>query len=398
MSYSLTASRPRRWTAVAAAGATALAGALVVLAASPAQAADVFITPAQLDTSQTRATGHNDFVADGVRVYTEGTTSTDKAAGYFAVDQDLATAGEPSMDSVRNNMTTTLKPGMQLVTDFDGNGSADGILVGEPTYANGDPLYGDNWWLSNGSKQFVKDGAPSHAGGFGSENNGTLAQWRVAFPDAHIQSFGWSLGSGVLGDDTIRSMTLGPNTYKFKSTGAPVVVDVSGSGPLNRPVTIALAGFDPDGGPVKYTVGRTTDGRTSVSGSNAIFRPRSGFAGTTSFSYTATDANGESGTGTVTVTIDKAPSTLTLTQNNLSTAKNTAILGGKVNSVGKARGGTVTVTEGGTTVATGVANFRNQFRINLGSDIASGQHTYDVTFEGSSQVLPSSGSVTLTVK
>ncbi|MGH3474223.1 MAG: Ig-like domain-containing protein [Aeromicrobium sp.] len=399
MSNSLTASRPRRWSAVAAAGATALAGALVVAVASPAQAADVFITPAQLDTSETRATGHNDFVPDGVRVYTEGTTSTDKAAGYFAVNQDLATAGEPSMDSVRNNMTTTLKPGMQLVTDFDGNGTADGILVGEPTYADGDPLYGDNWWLSNGSKQFVKDGAPSHAGGFGSDNNGTLDQWRTAFPDADIQAFGWSLGSGVLGDDTIRSMTLGPNTYKFKSTGAPVVVDVSGSGPLNKPVTIALAGFDPDGGPVTYMVGRTTDGRTSVSGgTNATFRPKSGFAGTTSFSYTATDANGETGTGTVTVTIDKAPSTLDLTQRNLSTARNTAILAGNIVSAGKARGGTITVSEGGTTVATKVVGLRNYFRINLGSDVTSGEHTYDVTFGGSAQVLPSSGTVTLTVK
>jgi hypothetical protein len=370
---------------------------MVFVAASPAQAAEVFITPAQLNTSETRATGHNDFVPDGVRVWTEGTASTDKAAGYFAVDQDLATAGEPSMDSVRNNMTTTLMPGMQLVADFDGNGTADGILVGEPTYANGSPLYGDNWWLSNGSKQFVKDGAPSHGGGFGSDNNGTLDQWRTAFPDAHIQAFGWSLGSGVLGDDTIRSMTLGANTYKFRATGAPVANPVTASGPLNKQVTVALAGFDPEGGPVTYKVGRSTNGTTRVSGGNAIFRPRYGFAGTTQFTYTATDAQGLSGTSTVTITIDKAPSTLTLSQRN-TYAKNTAYVAGKVNSVGKARGGTITVKEGATTVATAVANGQS-FRIKIGQgNISTGQHTYDVTFEGSAQALPSSASVTLTVR
>ena len=80
---SQTSSRRRKSSAVAV-GAMVLAG--LAFAASPAQAADVFITPAQLNTSETRATGHNDFVPDGVRVYTEGTTSTDKAAGYFAVE------------------------------------------------------------------------------------------------------------------------------------------------------------------------------------------------------------------------------------------------------------------------------------------------------------------------
>lgn len=390
---SQTSSRRRKSSAVAV-GAMVLAG--LAFAASPAQAADVFITPAQLNTSETRATGHNDFVPDGVRVYTEGTTSTDKAAGYFAVSQDLATSGEPSMDSVRNNVTTTLKPGMQLVTDFDGNGSVDGILVGEPTYADGSPLYGDNWWLSNGSKQFVKDGAPSHGGGFGSDNNGTLAQWRVAFPDADIQAFGWSLGSGVLGDDTIRSMTLGSSTYKFRNTGAPVVVDVSGSGPLNKPVTIAPSAFDPEGGPLTYKVGQSSNGRTSVSGGNLVFRPKTGFAGTTTFSYTAKDAEGLTGTGTATVTIDKAPSTLSLSQRN-AFAKNAAYVNVKVVSAGRAVGGTVIVKEGGTTVATAVATAQS-FTIKIGTGIPSGPHTYDVTFEGSAQALPSSESITLTVK
>jgi hypothetical protein len=394
MSNSLTA-RPRRLSAVLAAGATIFAGAMVFVA-SPAQAADVYITPAQLDTTETRATGHNEFVEDGVRVYTEGATSTDKAAGYFAVSKDLADVGEPSMDSVRNDPTTTLRPGMQLVTDFDGNGSVDGILVGEPTYSNGDPLYGNVWWLSNSSKQFVKDAAPSHSGGFGSDNNGTLDQWRGAFPTAHVLAFGWSLGSGVHGDDTIRSMTLGTDTYKFVANGAPIASPVSASGPLNKPVSVPLDAIDPDDGPITYKVGKSPNGTTSVKNGVTTFRPKYGFAGVAQYSYTATDAEGLTDTSTVTITIDKASSTLTLSGRNTN-AKHTAYVSGRVNSLGKARGGIITVKEGATTVGTGQAHGQS-FRILLGHNITSGPHTYDVTFEGSAQVLPSSASVTLLVK
>ena len=54
-------------------------------------------------------------------------------------------------------------------------------------------LYGDDWWLSNGSEQFVKDAAPLHTGGSGSDNHGTLAQWRAAFANTNmIQAAGRS--------------------------------------------------------------------------------------------------------------------------------------------------------------------------------------------------------------
>lgn len=383
----------RRLPSLAAAGALAVAS---LAFAAPAHAATVFITPAQLDESLTRATGHNDFVADGVRVWTEGTTSTDKAAGYFEVDADLAEVGEPAMDSVRNDPTTLLRPGMQLVTDFDGNGSIDGILVGEPTYSDGSPLYGDNWWLSNSSKQFVKDGAPSHGGGFGSDNNGTLDQWRVAFPDAHVYAFGWSLGSGVKGDDTIRSMTLGSTTYKFVNTGAPVVVNVSGSGAFNTVVTIPFEAYDPEGGPLKYTVGKPSTGYARVQGDTAVYRPRGGFTGVTTFTYTATDAQGLSTSGTVSVTIDKAPSTLKLRNSN-TYQRNTAYVSGQVVSKGVARGGTITVMEGANTVAVATLT-GNWFRIKIPGSVPSGQHLYDVMFSGTAQAEEAFGSVTLTVR
>lgn len=181
--------------------------------AVPAAPTNHFVT--SVDESETRATGHNDFGAEGVRVYTEGATSTDKAAGYFAVNTPLADVGEPSMDVVASS--GNLLPSTQLVVDFDNDGSPDGILVGEPKYADGSNLYGDNWWASNGSKQFVKDDAPSHGGGFGSDNNGTLDQWRTNFPDAKVLNSGWSLGSGVKGDATIYSISLGSDNYFFSA-------------------------------------------------------------------------------------------------------------------------------------------------------------------------------------
>jgi hypothetical protein len=325
-------------------------------------------------------------------VYTEGNTSTDKAAGYFAVSQLLASAGEPSMDAEANDSTTTTLPGIQLVTDFDGNGSADGILVGEPTYANGSPLYGNVWWLSNSSSQFVKDGAPSHSVGYGSDNTGTLDGWRAAFPSAKVLAFGWSLGSGVKGDITIHSMTLGANTYKF-AAGAPVTPDVSGSGPLNKQVTIVTGAFDPEGGKLTYKLGPTNKGFAHIQPTGVVvFNPYYGFVGTTSFTYTAKDVTGLTSTGTVTVTITRAPSTLRLAKQYGAAGK--VNLNVTIQSTGQARGGTITVKEGVSTVATKVATSQSnvvQFASSPGS------HTYNVTFGGSVQAEPAAGSITVTV-
>ncbi len=378
--------------------ASAIACVGAVVAAAPAQADDLSLIPAQIDFSETRSLGHNDFLAGGgVRVWTEDSSSQSKAAGYFAVDQDLADVGEPSMESVRNDPTTTLRPGMQLVTDFDGNGTPDGILVGEPTYDNGAVLYGDNWWLSNGSAQFVKDDAPSHGGGFGSNNNGTLNQWRSAFPDAHVAAYGWSVGSGVRADDTIVSMTLGADTYTFRKSGAPVALPVTASGPYRGVITVQLKGIDPDGGALKYKAARSTDGSARVAYRSDVltFRPKYNFGGTTVIQYTVTDPEGLSATSTATITINAAPSTMTLSDRN-NASKGRANVAGRIDSKGNPQGGTITVKEGGTTVATAVAR-GHSFRISV-SGVAAGEHTYDVSYAGNSTVLSSSDSETIVVR
>ena len=195
----------------------AVAGLTAALVTAPALAAgagtiyvpDDFAKP----LSDTRATGHYQVVGTGLRVWTEGSTSTDKVAEYVAMSTPMASAGEPSLEFT--NTTGAGVPGFQLVVDFDADGAADGILIGEPG------VYGNDWWLNNAAKQFVKDGAPSHSGGYGSADHGTLDGWRTAFPNANVVAFGFSLGSGVKGDGVIDAINFAGTRYTFAT---PVVL------------------------------------------------------------------------------------------------------------------------------------------------------------------------------
>lgn len=195
----------------------ALAGLAVALVTTPALAAGAGTISVPDDfvpaLSDTRATGSYTVVGDGLQVTTTGTTSTDKVAEYVATKTPLADAGEPSLEFA--NTSGGGVPGLQLVVDFDADGTSDGILIGEPG------VYGNDWWLNNAAKQFVKDGAPSHTGGFGSANHGTLDQWRTAFPNAGVTAFGFSLGSGVKGDGVLNAINFGDTRYTF---AAPVVL------------------------------------------------------------------------------------------------------------------------------------------------------------------------------
>lgn len=190
---------------------------LALLAAGPAQAgtAATIEVPTDFVASQgdTRAAGHYDVVGTGLHIYTDDATSLAKVAEYVATKTPLAGVGEPSLDYTA---TTGGAPGFQLVVDFDANGTNDGILIGEPGVYSG-----NDWWLNNAAAQFVKDGAPSHTGGFGSANHGTLAQWRTAFPQANVTAFGFSLGSGVRGDGTLNAINFADTRYTFTE---PVVL------------------------------------------------------------------------------------------------------------------------------------------------------------------------------
>ncbi|SDT31050.1 hypothetical protein SAMN04488543_3668 [Friedmanniella luteola] len=193
--------------ALTAAAAGLVLAASAVLPASAAGAGTITVPDDFVKTlSDTRATGHYEVVGSGLRIWTEGRTSTDKVAEYVATSTPLAAAGEPSLDFTDTSSGGV--PGAQLVVDVDGDGTSDGILVGER-------IYGNDWWLNNAAKPFVKDAAPSHTGGSGSPDHGTLDQWRAAFPNATVQAFGFSLGSGVKGDGVLNAIDFAGTRHTF---------------------------------------------------------------------------------------------------------------------------------------------------------------------------------------
>lgn len=227
--------------------------------------------------SETRATGHNALMANGLHIWTEGATSTDKAAGYYSVHFPLANLGSQTIaESIDYESTVGITPGLQLAMDFDNNGSFDGYLVGES-------VYGNNWWLSNSAAQFAKDGAPNTGGGNGSNWFGTASEWLNAFPDAQVGAIGYSLGSGVHGDGILKRITLGCTNYTF-SLAAPTNLTPADGTVTNDPAFVdtwsvveGAAGYEYrtanvlDGsnlGPIIYSDSTTTQpGRYSTSGS-----------------------------------------------------------------------------------------------------------------------------------
>jgi hypothetical protein len=171
-------------------------------------------------SSDTRAKGHNEITASGIRVYTEDASSLSKATGYRVVNYPLSANGSQAIAQSIDwtQQTGTQAPGLQLVVDFDNDGSTDGILVGEVAYGN-------SWWLTNGSKQFVKDNAPRTGGGNGSNWFGSVNEWLTSFPAAQVKEVGYSLGSGVYAGGVLGSMTFGCNTYQFDGVAPDVTID-----------------------------------------------------------------------------------------------------------------------------------------------------------------------------
>lgn len=168
------------------------------------------------DFSQTRSAGHYELVQDGLKIFTDtgitgvaGSPDPRKVAGYTATNFALSGLGTLTVDQALDYTATSgIEPGLQLVIDFNNDGSRDGLLVGES-------IYGDSWWLTNDSAQFVKDGAPNHSGGHGTLNHGTINEWLAVFPDARVQNIGFSLGSGVDGSGVINKISLGCTDYTF---------------------------------------------------------------------------------------------------------------------------------------------------------------------------------------
>lgn len=166
--------------------------------------------PADFDTTRsgTRALGHYEVTGTGLRLWTEAPpappVSPDprKVAEYFSTSTPLAQVGAPSLEWTQ---TSGAAPGYQLVTDLDGNGTKDAILVGE---------YGI-WWGAEMTDNALKAQAPQVPGPGNTPWQGPLANWQAAFPHANVLAFGFSLGSGATGDGVLEAINFAGTRYTF---------------------------------------------------------------------------------------------------------------------------------------------------------------------------------------
>ena len=161
----------------------------------------------------TRSAGHYEYVENGLHVWTDDNSSQAKVSLGMARSFDLKNTGVIALDWEG----PSTPPGVNLFVDFDNNGTIDGTLVYES-------VYGQDLWLTNGSAQWVKDNAPVNGGGNGSQWHGTIDQWLTKYPTAHVQGIAFSLGSGVLSDGIIRSITVNCSVHTFNYAELPSVV------------------------------------------------------------------------------------------------------------------------------------------------------------------------------
>lgn len=362
---------------------------------------------------ETQANGSNTFLDNGgVRVKTVGSTGN-KAAGYFAVGEPFAEVGQPSIDMHRNGAATDA-PSIQLRIDLDGDNEWDGTLVGERSRADGSGLYqgiatDTRWWVpTSAANADLRALAPTgeddlaDRGGVGSNFNGTLAEWREALPaGAEILTAGWSLGSGIVGDVTIDSITVGLTKYEFSGANrAPSVDSATGTTRAGGAINVPLTGTDEDDDALTYEIiDEPTHGSAEVVGNKAVFSAiPNNFVGTTSFTYVANDGTEDSAPATVTVTVVKAASRTTMslwpsviTHNSRPVAKIHVATSARVN------GAAVTVYAGSSKVGTGKLDGAGNVAIVFTRKLKKGTYTIKASFGGTSSAKPSSAKLKLKI-
>jgi len=157
----------------------------------------------------TRSAGHYEYVEDGLHVWTDDNSSNAKVSLGQGISFPLHDTGTIGLDWTGS----TPPPGVNLfITSELGNGT----LVYES-------VYGQDLWLTNGSSAGLKAAAPVNGGGNGSQWHGTVDQWLSVIPGAQVVGVAFSLGSGVLGDGVIHSITVGCGTHTFAFAEEPVV-------------------------------------------------------------------------------------------------------------------------------------------------------------------------------
>jgi hypothetical protein len=287
----------------------------------------------------TRATGHNEVVDGGLHVWTESNTGTDKAAALYPV-ANLPLADQTAESAYDLDLTAVTggKPGYNLVLDING---PDNVAPGYVVLVKEEGFYGDLWHTSKLSDNNPATGYGVPAGG-GYEGLGTIQQFSDANPDAVIQAFGYSLGSGVKGDVVITKIRFGCNDFAFDLANRAPVAHIA------TPVDEADASYrsfwfdgsgstDPDGDinlSYSWNFGDGSAAQTGAQVSHVFPKGKK----TYTVVLTVTDPSGLSGTDQVAV--DVTPPTDTVggpLANTGADVKGLAALGGLV-AVGSAAG------------------------------------------------------------
>lgn len=292
----------RKTTAALAASTLGVSAAIALTAALPGIASanscgnTAITSQTQFDQAfngpdnDTRSAGHNVMTPDGLHVYTDDSTSNAKAAKYMTADGRLLSSQTADSNyGLTETNNSGGKPGYNLVVDLNG-ADAGGYdqLVWEPD------VYGDVWWSTH---PLV---GTTNASGEGSPYNGTLQNISENYPQATISEFGYSLGSGVQGDNTLTQIKFGCNTFSFGFTNhaptASFTATAEDSGKtIDFDASASSAGGDNPDHISKY-VWDFGDGQTNASVDN----------GTTPAGSTDKHTYAKSGTYTVTLTVTDA--------------------------------------------------------------------------------------------
>jgi len=260
--------------------------------------------------NDTRSSGSIAVEDGGLRVTTvptpgDTTNGKSKASAYYDIGNiPLAQQTAQSNYGLQVTNLSGVKPGYNLVVDI--NGPAEGgftTLVYEPD------AYGEGqWWANPKAENDKVQGVP---GRLGYPHVGTIQQYSDANPEAVILAFGFSLGSGVIGDDKITSITFGCSSFTFgPANRAPVAkakVDDNTDTNYRTYWFDATGSTDPDGDALTYAWDFGDKSVVSTAAQVSHEFPK----GKKSYTVTLTVTDGHLSTSTTT-TVDVTPPSDTL--------------------------------------------------------------------------------------
>ncbi len=154
---------------------------------------------------ESRSGGHHEYVASGLHIWTDGSGSDDKSAGYVATNFPLSQAGSPGL--AYTNSSGGSAPGLQFSVSV--NGTSFGNLVSGPLFTG--------WWSSRAVPGMPAGPDPSYQLSYGSLDDYLFAWAQHGVTNVQVEAVGYALGSGAKGDGIVTSITADCVTYSFTS-------------------------------------------------------------------------------------------------------------------------------------------------------------------------------------